>query len=808
MRVLWSWLSELVELDRSPQEVAEQLSAAGIEVDDIERLGPEFSNVVTARLLEVTAHTNADKLSMCRVFDGHEERIVVCGASNMKAGDGVALAKHKARLPGGVVKRGKIRGAKSDGMLCSEAELEIGDDADGILILPGDVELGVPLDRYLGLDDCVIVLDLTPDRADCLGMVGVAREVATISGCPLKGVARMGAWWEPVEPGPAAATAGAGDQAVDIELQDPVGCPRYTGIVVQGVQIGPSPSWMVQRLKAAGAGVHNNVVDATNYMCRLLGQPLHAFDLRFLRGGKVIVRRAREGERFRALDGTEHVLGGEDVAICDAEGPVALGGVIGGEGSMVADDTTDLLLEAAWFEPTFIRRTSARKGVKTESSDRFARGVDPHGTAAANGLLAELIVEIAGGRVLGPVADCYPQPWAPGSIRLATTKLNGLLGTQFSTDEAVELLRQEGMRVTSGADELDAQAPPWRVDMEQDVDLIEEVARLYHYDNIPITLPVAAREPVRRTDLLERAAREYLAGQGFSELALMSFCGEDELRRFGLGDEDIARCVRLSNPLGQDTALLLPSLLPSMVRHAGASSRRTAELRTFQLRRTFELGESETGVRETLSLAALWMGSNRAASWDCKPLPADFFDLKGVLEGLLERFRVGGVRAERHDAPPAYLEPGQVAALMRGRDRVGVLGRLAPQIAARYELASPAYVFEIAFGKLVSKAPSLRYVAPSEYPSAQRDVALLTDSSVSADTLLSTVRKAKPGHLVSVGVFDVYEGEELGENKRSVAIRLVFQSPASTLSGDEVDAAFTRVLDRFRELPGVTVREG
>jgi len=808
MRVLWSWLNELVELDQSPNDVAEQLSAAGIEVDDIERLGPEFTNVVTARLLEVSAHPNADKLSLCRVFDGDEERTVVCGATNMKAGDGVALARHKARLPGGVVKRGKIRGAKSDGMMCSEAELEIGDDADGILILPGDVEPGIPLERYLGLDDCVIVLDLTPDRADCLGMVGVAREIATITGCALRGVARTGAWWEPVGPGPARAVAGSGDQAVTIELQDPSGCPRYTGIVVRGVTIGPSPSWMAQRLKAVGAGVHNNVVDATNYMCRLLGQPFHAFDLRFLRGGKIIVRRARDGEPFHALDGTEHLLDGHDVAICDAEGPVALGGVIGGEGSMVADDTTDLLLEAAWFEPGFIRRTSARTGVKTESSDRFARGVDPHGTAAANQRLAELIVEIAGGRVIEPMADCNPVPWAPRPIRLATARLNGLLGTQFETSEAVQLLRKEGMQVEAGADDLVAQAPPWRVDMEQDVDLIEEVARLHHYDNIPITLPVAAREPVRRSDLLQRSAREYLVGQGFSELALMSFCGEDELRRFELGDEDIARCVRLSNPLGQDTALLQPSLLHGMVRHAEASSRRTRDLQTFQLRHTFELGESETGVRETQALAALWMGSRIAASWDRQAAPADFFDLKGVLEGLLESFGVGGVRADPREATPAYLDPAQAAVLMRGRDRVGVIGRLAPQVLSRYELASPVYVFEIAFGDLVRKAPGMRYRAPSEFPSAQRDVALLVEAGVSAETLLSTVRKAKPANLVSADVFDVYEGEELGAGRRSVAIRMVFQSPRATLSGDEVDTAFGRVLGQFRDLAGVTVREG
>jgi phenylalanyl-tRNA synthetase beta chain len=807
MRVLWSWLKELVELEQSPDEAAELLNIAGIEVDEIERSGPQFSGVITARIEEVSRHPNADKLSMCRVFDGTEERTVVCGATNMKAGDGVAMAVHKARLPGGVVKRGKIRGERSDGMLCSEVELEIGDDSDGILILPGDQRLGVPLQQALGLDDCVLVLDLTPDRADCLGMVGVARELAALTGAKLKGAAKLGAWWEEVAPGPSFTTAGAGEMSVPITIEDADGCPRYTGLVVRGVEIGPSPAWMTQRLKSVGAGVHNNVVDATNYLCRLLGQPFHAFDLKFLRGQQIVVRRASEGEPFKALDGVEHVLSAADVAICDAEGPVALGGVIGGEGSMVADDTTDLLLEAAWFEPTFIRATMARLGAKTESGDRFARGVDPRGTAAANRMLAELIVEIAGGEVVGKVADCNPRPWKPGWIRLETRRLNALLGTDLDTATAASLLKQDGMLVEMDGDGVRAQWPPWRFDMEQDVDLVEEVARIHGYDAIPITLPVAPREPVTRSDTLEQDARRWMVGQGFDELQLLTFCGEDELRDFGLTDEEVASTVRLTNPLGADSALLQPTLLPAMVRHAGAASRRTTDLRTFQLRRTFRLGGGDTGVHETVALAALWMGTRTPRSWSGEVQDVDFFDLKGVLEGLLQHFRVGGIRYERPAELPAYLDPGQCAVLTRGKDRCGVLGRLAPALVARHDLAGPAYAFELSFGDLVRKAPKLRYKIPSEYPTAQRDVAVVVERRVAAEDLIAAVRKAKPAHLISADVFDVYEGDELGADRRSVAIRMVFQSDKGTLSGDVVDGAFSRVLDRLRLVSGVTVRE-
>ncbi len=809
MRVPWSWLKELVEIDASPEELVERLAIAGIEVDEIERGGPQFSKVVTAKIVQKLPHPDAQKLSLCVVTDGSEERTVVCGATNMEAGDGVALALHKARLPGGhVIKRGKIRGQQSDGMLCSEVELQIGDDAAGIMTFPGDLPLGVPLDQYLGLDDCVLVLDLTPDRADCLGMVGVAREVAALTGAELKGPARLPEWWVPGEPGPSEAVAGSGDHAVSIRLDDAEGCPRYTGIVVRGVEIKPSPSWLARRLEAAGAGVHNNVVDATNYLARLLGQPFHAFDLRFLRGNQVIVRRATAGEPFRALDGSDHALTPDDVAICDAEGPVALGGVIGGEGSMVVDDTTDLLLEAAYFTPAFIRATQGRTGVKTESSDRFARGVDPADTMAANRMLAELIVELAGGEILEPAADCNPAPWTPRPVALRPERIRGLLGADIPRDEVVAMLRQDGLRVDDGGAVWQVSGPPWRVDIEQEVDLIEEIARMWGYDRVPITMPVAEREPVTRSDDLEREARVVMAGLGFDELNQLSFTGREELAALGIPDDEIDRCVELENPLGIDSALLWPSLLPAMIRHAGAASRRTADLRTFQLRRTFIEGAGETGVAETLGLAALWMGKRRPVGWGQGAEEADFFDLRGALEQLLEHFRVGGVRVEPHPSPPAYLDPGQAGVLLRGRDRVGLIGRLSAAAIQLHELAGPAYVFEIPFDQLVRKAPRLRYRAPSEFPTSERDVALLVTGGVQAQALLDEIARAKPAHLVRSEVFDVYEGRELPEGARSVAIRMVFQSDRGTLEGRVVDEAFATVLGRLRRMDGVTVREG
>ncbi len=809
MRVPWSWLKELVEIDRGPEEIAHLLSIAGVEVDEIETSGPQFSKVVTARLLDVQPHPNAGKLSVCRVFDGESEKQVVCGATNMKAGDGVALAQHKARLPGGrVVKRGKLRGEVSDGMLCSEIELQIGDEADGILVYPGDLEPGQPLDTYLGLDDCVLVLDLTPDRADCFGMVGVAREVAALTGCALKGPAIAGPWWDGSAAGDALAVAGEGDHRVEIRIDDPVGCPRYTGIAIRGVKVGPSPAWLASRLEAVGAGTHNNVVDATNYMCRLLGQPFHAFDLRFVRGRQIIVRRATEGEAFTALDGVEHRLCGDDVAICDAEGPVALGGIIGGENSMVVDDTVDLLLEGAYFAPHVVRRTTGRLIVKTESSDRFARGVDPHNTLAANRELAALITRLAGGEIVGPEADARPVGYTPRVTGLRPARLEGLLGADIPLDTAVELLEREGMRVARADGELAVTSPPWRFDIEREVDLIEEVGRLHGYDAIPITLPVGDHAAVTRSDTLEQEARRFLVGLGYDELSLLSFCAEDDLLRLGWTEDDIANLVRLDNPLGADSALMQPSLVPNMLRHAGAAARRTADLRTFQLRRTFRAGSGETGAAETVSLTALCMGQRGPAGWNQSGGEVDFYDLKGVLEAFFERFRIGGMRFVPGGDLPSFLDGAQAAQLVRGRDVMGFAGRLSPAVIAHHDLGRPAYVFELAFDRLVRKAPKLRFDPPSEYPASQRDVALLVDRGLLADDLIAEVRKAKPAHLVHAEVFDVYEGDELPAGKRSVAIRMVFQSTKGTLEGKAVDGAFGRVVERFRGLAGATVREG
>jgi len=666
----------------------------------------------------------------------------------------------------------------------------------------------VPLDSYLGLDDCVIVLDLTPDRADCFGMIGVAREIAALTGCPLKGDALPGAWWEGLPAGDAEAVAGVGEHAVRIRIEDGIGCPRYTGIVVRGVKVGPSPAWMARRLEAIGAGTHNNVVDATNYLCRLLGQPFHAFDLRFLRGQQIIVRRAGDGERFTALDGVEHTLCTDDVAICDAEGPVALGGVIGGENSMVVDDTTDLLLEGAHFDPHFIRGTTGRLIVKTESSDRFARGVDPMATLDANRKLASLIVELAEGEILEPAADCRPGAIEPRTASLRTSRVAGLLGAEIDGPTVVELLERDGLRIEQDGERLEARVPPWRFDIEQEVDLIEEVGRLFGYDRIPSKLPVAEHTPTTRSDALEQDARRTMAAMGYDELNLLSFCAEEELRALGWDDDGIAGLIRLENPLGLDSALMQPALLPNMLRHAGVAARRTPDLRTFQLRRTFRVGGGDTGAAETVALAALTMGRRAPAGWERSGAEVDFYDLKGALEQLLERFRVGGLRFESGGPLPAYLDPAQSAALVRGRDTLGHIGRLAPAVIARYGLGKAAYAFEVPFSVLVRRPPKLRYAAPSEFPSSQRDVALLADARIPAAELLDEVRRAKPKHLVRSEVFDVYEGDELPAGTRSVAIRMVFQSPSGTLEGAAIDGAFERVLARFRAREGVTIRDG
>ncbi|MCK6529978.1 phenylalanine--tRNA ligase subunit beta [Myxococcota bacterium] len=814
MRVPVDWLRDLVETPLPAEGIAERLTSLGLEVASVE--GPREcpGGVVAAHLREVSPHPGADKLSVCRVWDGEVERQVVCGARNMKAGDGVALARPGAVLPGDLrIRESEIRGVRSEGMLCSAKELGIGEDGEGILILPGDVPAGRPLGEVMGGAGPVIEIELTPNRGDCLSVLGVAREVAAGTGARLLGLAAAG----PERPRGSQAVegvAGEGEAAVRVGIDDVQGCRRYAGAVVRGVRVGPSPRWIAERLQAAGLRPIDNVVDCTNYVMLELGQPLHAFDLRRVRGGRIVVRRAAAGEEIATLDGVPRVLQAADLVIADGEGPVAIAGVMGGRGSGVAEDTRDLFLESACFDAIGVRMTAKRLGLHTDASHRFERGVDPRLAADALERLVELLGVTAGGRREGAVVDLDPRPWAPEEVRLRPGRVARLLGAPIDDDEAISLLHRAGFSVRSHPDGgAVALVPSHRSDVEQEADLVEEVARLYGYDRIPSTLPVGPAQPVPASDPALDRAQAMLTGAGFCEVINYSFGSRGDLDRLGLPEDDpLRRAVTLRNPIREDLDRMRTLLLPSLLANARTNNAlRNADLRLFEIRHVFapvgvKRKPGTPPAKEERHLALLWMGRAEPEGWARESRPADLFDLKGVVEAILDELGARGVRLETEGAPEFLLE-GQRAALRRGREDLGFIGRLDPVLARDWELADAPLVFEVAFDRIAGSGRRPRYQAPSRFPASERDLAVVAPDEVAAGDLVGDAEGAGAGLLARVLVADVYRGEPIPPGFRSVLLRLTFQSPERTLTEAEVSAVVDRARERLTSRPGVSLRD-
>ncbi|MBE0598549.1 MAG: phenylalanine--tRNA ligase subunit beta, partial [Desulfuromonadales bacterium] len=617
MIVTYNWLKEFVDLDLAPEELAHRLTMAGLEVEAMEKLGEGLDRVVVARLISVEPHPEADRLTLCQVDTGSETLPIVCGARNHKTGDLVALAQVGATLPGDFrIKKSKIRGRESMGMLCSEKELGLAEESEGIQILPPGLELGQPVFLAMGLKDVRFELGLTPNRADCLSVIGVAREVAAMVGRPLR------------LPRPQLPEAGrAISEQTSVSIEDPERCPRYAARLIRGVQIGPSPDWLVRRLQTVGLRSINNVVDVTNLVLMELGQPLHAFDFQLLRGGRIVVRPAREGELFTTLDSQSRPLKQTDLTICDGEGPVALAGIMGGENSEIRPQTIDILLESAYFNPTTIRRTSKRLGLHTESSHRFERGVDIDLVPIALDRAAALILELAGGEAARGRLDVYPRPVAARQLTISPRRSEEILGLSLPAAEIARLLRGIGLQVEREGDGADADAdaslkvtvPVFRHDLEREIDLIEEVARLNGYDRIPVTMPVggALCHPPRESQRQLRRLRDLLVGAGFSEVINYSFVAPAGVDRLGLAEGDPRRqMVRVLNPLTEEQSVMRTTLMPSLLETVARNlAYRSRDLRLFELRPVFHPQAGDELPVEKMRLTAVVCGRREPEGW-------------------------------------------------------------------------------------------------------------------------------------------------------------------------------------------------
>lgn len=799
MRVSLKWLQEFVDIPVGVHELAERLTMAGLAVEGIEEPGREIAGVVTGRVREVRQHPNADRLLVCRVDVGRgEECEVVTGATNMREGDIVPVALEGARLCGGLtIKRSKFRGVVSEGMMCAADELGVGEDHSGILILPPDTPVGVDVKEYLGLDDYILEFDLTPNRGDCLSILGVAREVAAILKQPLR------------VPSPAVPDGPLPADRVRIDIVDTDLCRRYVARLATNVRVGPSPLWMQRRLQTAGIRPISNVVDITNYVMLELGQPLHAFDYDTLAGGRIVVRRARPGETLVTLDKVERQLTPDMLVIADAENAVAVAGVMGGLATEVTEKTTSILLESAWFDPSSVRRTSRQLGLRSEASLRFEKGVDLEGCLRAANRAMELMASIGAGEVLPGAVDEYPVRHKPRSIILRPERVAAILGVEVAANEAEDILRRLGFGVRRNPDAFLVQVPSHRVDIHLEIDLIEEVARLYGYDMVPETLPFGATTPAgrkRHQALLDRI-REILAACGLTEAITYSFINPAWFDRLGLPAQDsLRRTIRLANPLSEEQSvmrtMLLPGLLVTLVRNY---QRQVTSAALFEIGKVFLPVAGEQLPEERTHLGIALMGET-PRGWNRPARPLDFFYLKGVLQTLADRL---GLQFAWERSTTPFCHPGRTARITSRGEELGWAGEIHPDVTGAFDLPDRVVACELDLERLLRVVPeqrATRFEGLPRFPSVNRDLAIVIDEKVPVASVMETIRDAGGDTLKELRLFDVFKGRQIPEGYRSLAFALRFRAPDRTLTEEEVNKRLEAIVSALAARWGAQLR--
>ena len=801
MLVPLSWLKEYIDFELSVDELADQLNLSGTAVESVRFMGKGLDYVRIGQLLEVAPHPDADKLSVTKVDVGQAEPLqIVCGAKNIKPGDKVPVALVGANLPNGIeIKAAKLRGVISQGMLCSQIELRLGTDAAGIYILPDDVEIGALFTEALGLDDVVVDLEITPNRPDCLAMIGVAREVRAITGNELRKPALS-----------VKEAAGKAEDAATIVIDDLELCPRYAARIIQGVKVGPSPSWMEQRLQKAGMRPINNIVDITNLVMLETGQPLHAFDLKTLKEGKIIVRRAEPGEKITTLDGVERELDRNMLVIADAEVPVALAGVMGGAETEVTDTTVDILLESAYFEPDSIMRTARKMGLLSEASARFEKGIDPNGAVYAADRAAQLIAEYAGGEVLAGVIDVYPNKIEARTLSLRTARVNGILGTKLSLREITDILEKLELTVSvvDGTDDMSVSVPTFRPDLEREIDLIEEIARIFGYNNIESTLPESSGKQggLSHRQKTEESIKARLLASGLSEIITYSLIDPREVDKLQVPDGDPWRWfVKLMNPLSEELSVLRTTLLVNLLKVLKYNvNREQYDVQVFEVGHIFWHENGKEMPDEEAMLGIALTGAWQADEWHAKARNIDFFDLKGAVEAVLDEIGVTGWSL-RQFAHPA-LHPGKSAELLIGDEPIGYFGELHPDVLAAFDLPI-AYVGELNMDKLIDNAVLSRELAEiPKHPAITLDIAVLVDEAVAQEKLIELIEAEGKPLLEQAKLFDLYTGKGVPDGKKSMAYTMVFRAPERTLTDEETLDARDRIIARLNQELGAEIR--
>ncbi|MFP4499744.1 MAG: phenylalanine--tRNA ligase subunit beta [Candidatus Hydrogenedentota bacterium] len=786
MRVSLNWLKDYVKTDLTPEDLAKKLTMLGLEIEAVERPGADISKVVVGQIASIDPHPNADKLVVCKTDVGQGEPLqIVCGATNMQPGDKVPTAVVGGTLVGGfTITKRKMRGVESHGMMCAPDELGLGDDHAGLLLLNPDIPVGADAKPYLGLDDVVFDIEVIPNRGDWASMIGVARELAALLAqeltLPQVQVTESGP--------PAAELSSVTNDAADL-------CPRYCGRIVTGVRIGPSPQWLCNRLVAAGMRPINNVVDITNYVLLETGHPLHAFDYNLLAEKRIVVRRAKPGEPMTTLDGQQHTLEPEMLVIADAAKPQALAGIMGGEHSEVGERTTDIFLESAYFDPISIRRTARACNLVTESSQRFQRGADPEMARYAIDRAAQLMHELADGTVAPGVIDAYPDRIIQREVRLRYERNNAVLGVDVAAaDQRAYLARLGFEPIKEDNEGVTWQVPTWRHDVTQEADLIEEVARLYGYNNIPATLPRV--RPVEKRfapeDKKLRELRRFLVALGLTEVYHWTFSCSEEVNKAKLPAHH-ADMVALQNPLSERHAAMRTTLIPGLLSNVAHNlNRGVRAISTFELGPVYVPVAGRQLPRQLCHLGVAMCGIAGANHWSTESRRVDLFDLKGIVESLAD---YAGADLAIRALDAETFQPGQAAEVVIGGECLGQFGKVAEPVADAFDIEHDVFLLELTVDVLLHRtvAPATFTPVPA-FPASLRDMAVLVDEEVPAGDLCAAAQKAGGKLLHSVSIFDVYTGKQIPPGKKSVALEFVFQSPERTLTDKDTQKAWDKIL--------------
>lgn len=784
MLISLDWLKQYVDIKEDIKELENTLTMIGQEVEAIEEQGKELAKVVIGQITEYGKHPEAEKLTLLKVNIGEEEELqIVCGAPNHKLGDKVVVATIGAVLPGDFkIKKSKIRGIESQGMLCSEVELGLGNDGDGIIILPEDAPLGVEYRVYKKLNDVIFELEITPNRPDCLSYIGIAREIAAYYGRKIK--------CPEFESKKIIESINTGH--IDVRIEDKERCKRFSGKVIKNIKVQESPEWLKNRLISMGLKPINNVVDATNYILFECNQPLHAYDLTKINDRKIVVRKALNGEKIVTLDGVERELNKGELIIADAEKPLGIAGIMGGESSKVTEETTEIFLECAYFTPENIRKTSKELGLSSDSSYRFERGLDIENTAEVLERAADLISQLTGGEVLEGCIDKYIEKYEKIEIPLNIEKLRKFMGKNIEIDVVGKILTNLGINIkTLNSTTIIATPPSYRGDLTRTADLYEEIIRMYGFDNIENKMPEENIRPGVKDSMtvVVDEAKEILAKLGLQEVINYSFISKDAIKMLGITEPTL----EITNPISDDMAVMRPTLIYSLLSNVRDNLNRNQNgLRFFEVSRVFT--PKEDGLaNETLRASIALAGKTFKTLWNPKPEAMDFYTLKGFVEKFLEYMGVTRYQLDRSE--DNNFHPGRSADIRIGKVKIGTFGEIHPELAENMDIKRErAYVAELDLTTLLNyRAKKVKYERIVKYPEVTRDLAVVLDRDVLVGKMLEDIKKSS-NLIESVAIFDVYQGEKIEADKKSVAISIVLRKKDGTLEESDINITVDKIL--------------